>query len=152
MPVITTKVYARNRIGEFIAECEEAGRRTVHEMLEEGARVARASAPVGTKPDPRTIPLKDSIEVIQTSRTSGYFSSSARHAAPIEFGAAAHLIEGSPYLHFFWENEGRWFVPGLMGEVDIVNHPGNAAQPFMAPGLQAMALRYGSIAEHNYHG
>ena len=152
MPVITTKVYARNEIGRFISECEAAATRTVKDMLDAGADVARKEAPVGPKPDRRTVPLRDSIETHMTSRTSGYFSSNARHAGPIEFGAVPHVIPGNPYLHFFWESEGRWWVPGLLADQDLVNHPGNAAQPFMGPGFRAIVHSYGSIAARHYPG
>lgn len=146
MPVITTQVFARNNIGQFAARCREAAERTVHDMLELGAREARANAPVGHKPDPRTVPLVASIEVHQMTATSGTFSSNARHAAPIEFGAGPHDIPGD--VSFWWEREAKWWEPGE----NTINHPGNAAQPFMEPAARAVFGSYVRIAEYNFPG
>lgn len=149
---VSNRVVARNGIGQFIRDCEGAAEKTVRKSVQQGARLSRTLAPVGTKPDPRTIPLKDSIEWEVLSRTSGVWKATARHALPIEKGAVPHVIRGNPFLHFYWDNAGRWWVPGLFGPTDIVNHPGNAAQPYLRPAYEIIMGRIMSIAREEYPG
>ena len=134
----TNHVIARDRFGRFIRNVEQASGETVKELIEEGMNISRAMAPVGTKHDRRTVPLKDSLYMVMQSRTKGYWGSNARHALAIEHGARPHVIPGNPDLAFFWEAAGRNWIPasiyyGVPGMQDFVNHPGNDAQPFLAP-------------------
>lgn len=144
-------VASRNRLGQFIREVETAGALTAADMIDEGAKLSRALAPVGTKTDLRTIPLKESIYTQMRSRTSGFWGSSARHALPIEKGARPHFITGNPvFARFFWEEMGRFWIPGLFGEPDIVSHPGNEAQPFLKPALDIVMSKWRQIARRRY--
>src|SRR5689334_17961697 len=107
---VSGRVVARNSMGEFIRACESAATATVEEAIKEGANLSRAMAPKGGKPDPRTIPLAASIKSEMLSRTSGHWYATARHSLPQEFGAGAHDIPGE--VSFFWEREGRPWIPG----------------------------------------
>ena len=149
---VKAHVAARNNLGQFISDIERAGEATVRQMVEEGAKLSRAQAPVGVKHDRRTVPLKDSIFTQMHGRTNGSWFSVARHALAIEKGARAHLIVGDPFMKFFWEAAGRMWIPGLYGEPDIINHPGNEAQPFMEPALVQVMSRWRSIAGRFYPG
>jgi hypothetical protein len=143
-------VASRNNIGQFTRHVKRAGEGTVEEMVEEGARLSRAFAPTGVKHDRRTLPLKQSIITKMHGRTNGSWGSVARHALPIELGARPHLIIGDPFVKFFWEAAGRMWVPGLFGEPDIINHPGNDAQPFLRPALANVMKRWRTIAARYY--
>lgn len=142
---LTMTVNHRNRWGQFAAHYEHAGEQTVKDAIDEGARLSRSLAPVGTKPDPRTIPLRESIEPVMTSRTRGSWIAHARHAKPIEFGARPHPITAN--VRFWWESAGRMWIPGI----GWINHPGNSAQPFMRPAYQIIKRRMSEIAHRNYN-
>lgn len=146
-----TTVYARNGLGQFIAECEGAATATVSKLASDGAQMSRALAPVETGE------LKGSIGWVVLSRTSAAWYASAAHALPQEFGASAHIITGSPSLRFFWEREGRMWIPaadlyGQPGLVDVVHHPGNPAHPFLRPSYQAQMAKAISVADAMYPG
>jgi hypothetical protein len=143
---MSNRVVARNNLGRFIRECEQAAEATVRELVEDGAEMSRDLAPTGHKVDLRTIPLKQSITSKMVSRTSGYWQASARHALPIEFGAGPHEITGQ--VHFYWEYAGRWWKPGD----NMIQHPGNAAQPYLRPAYEAMAARAMAVAQEKYPG
>lgn len=143
LPLKMTVVH-RGRWGRFAAHYENAGTQTVHDAIEEGAKISRALAPVGTKPDPRTIPLKASIDTEMTSRNSGRWLSTARHAHAVEFGSRPHTI--SARVRFWWEAAGRWWIPGE----GFIHHPGNQAQPFMRPAYDVVKRRLSEIARKRY--
>lgn len=147
---IQNRVVVRNNFGQFIAACEAAGVKTVDTILEEGVEVARDLAPVGHKTDRRTTPLRESFFIEKLSGTSGVFGNFARHALSIEKGARPHPITGSPYLLFYWEEARRMWIPGLMGEPDVVMHPGNDAQPFLRPAYRIVMKRAMDIARRYY--
>lgn len=143
-------VVARNSIGRFIEACERAATETVKQLIEDGEQRSRDLAPVGSKDDPRTVTLQAGMFHEMLSRTQGRWGCAARHALPIEFGAAPHVIQGNPWLSFFWESEGRDWIPGLTGEPDIVNHPGNAAQPFLRPAFQEVKAEASAVMRAKY--
>lgn len=154
---VSNRVIARNGIGQFIADVEGAATRTVERTIQEGVEISRAMAPAGGKPDPRTLPLKASFFTHMLSRTSGVWGNTARHALPIEKGAVPHVIMGNPHLGFFWEAAGRNWIPaeryyGIPGLRDLVNHPGNAAQPYLRPAYEIVSRRMMSIARSEYPG
>lgn len=143
---VSGRVIARNNIGQFVRECEMAAQRTVEEAVERGANLSRAMAPIGPKPDPRTGKLKDSISSKMYGRTAGEWSCSARHALAIEKGAVRHDITG--WVNFFWENEGRAWEPGP----NTIDHPGNAAQPYLHPAYKIIMQQIMDIADRKYPG
>lgn len=143
---VSNRVIARNSFGRFIRECEAAGQKTVMEAVELGASLSRSLAPVGPKKDKRTVKLKDSISVKMLSSTSGVWVSSARHTLPIEKGATPHTISGD--VTFFWEKHDRMWNPGQ----NTINHPGNAAQPFLQPAYDIVSKQVIKIADKNYPG
>lgn len=152
---VTGRVIARNNIGRFIADCEQAAGESVNDLINEGADLSRAYAPVGHKVDLRTPTLKAAMFTHQLSRTQGVWGNSARHALPTEFGAGPHIITGSPSLAFFWEGEGRNWIPAAVyyhhpGLVDVINHPGNPAQPFLRPAFEAIKGRALAIMRRHY--
>lgn len=137
-------VVARNGIGQFVRDVEGAATSTVKDAIEEGADLSRTLAPVGKKPDGRTVKLKDSITTEMLSRTQGRWTSRARHTLAIEKGAAPHEITGD--VSFFWEKHWRMWEPGE----NMIQHPGNAAQPFLKPAYDAVSRRLMSIARRHY--
>lgn len=141
---VSNRVIARNSIGQFASECSDAAERTVRESIEKGAELSRAMAPVGTKADPRTTKLKDSISSQMLSRTSGEWKATARHALPIELSAGPHDITG--WVSFFWEKMGRDWSPGP----NTIHHPGNAAQPYLRPAYQIVMGRIMAVARREY--
>lgn len=154
---VSNRVIARNRIGEFIRDCEGAATKTVTKAARKGARLSRDFAPVGHKHDPRTIPLKDSIDWRLISRTAAEWYADARHALAQELSASPHVIAGNPDLAFYWEEAGRMFVPashyyGQPDLVTIVNHPGNPAQPYLRPAYEIVMGQIMAIAAAEYPG
>lgn len=152
MAAVSTQVTVRSSIGTFLRDLDGAATRTVKRVIEEGADLSRAMAPVGTKDDPRTIPLKDSISTEMLSATQGRWRSDARHSLHQEFGTGPHEIIGSPFFQFFWDAAGRWWVPGLTGEPDVILHPGHGAQPFLKPAYAAVQRRVVPIMQQEYPG
>jgi hypothetical protein len=142
-------VSARNSVGEFIKVIENAGHETIQELVEMGANESRRQAPVGDKHDRRTIPIKQSIFTQMTSRAQGMWGSSARHALYQEKGTRPHEIVSSKFK-FFWQNEGRMWIPGLFQDPDIINHPGHDAQPFLEPAFNMVMTRWRQIARKHY--
>lgn len=149
---VSNRVVVRNGFGQFISEIEAAGQATVDEILDQGVDISRHMAPVGHDNDPRTVPLRDGFFVQKLGRTSGVWGNFARHALPVEFGARPHLIVGRPTMKFYWESERRMWVPGLFGEPDIINHPGNDAQPYLRPAYRIVMQRAMQIARRFYPG
>lgn len=152
---MSNRVIARDSFGRFIREVEDAGNRAVQELIREGGELSQSMAPVGSKVDRRTMPLKDSIFTHMETRTRGYWGSVARHALPIEKGARPHIIMGSPRLRFFWEAQGRMWIPaatlyGIPGMRDLINHPGNPAQPFLRPAYDIIATRAAAKLREHY--
>lgn len=158
MDVATTaRVIARNNMGRFISECEQAAERTVERLIDDGVEISKELAPVGYKHDPRTVPLKAGFFSQMISRTSGMWGNFARHAMPIEFGAGPHLIKGNPSLGFWWMEEGRYWVPAAIfyktpGLQDVVHHPGNAAQPYLRPAYKEIMGKAMGVAAQEYPG
>lgn len=150
--VTTSQVHARNGIGQFIRECEQAATATVSELIHEGESMSKGMAPVGHKPDPRGTPIIASFFSHMLSRTSGVWGNFSPWALHQEFGTSAHAIIGNPYLSFFWDNAGRMWVPGLYGTPDVVMHPGHGAQPFLRPAYKAISARAMSVARSKYPG
>jgi hypothetical protein len=142
-------VSARNSLGQFTKLVEEAGHKTVEEMVEIGANESRRQAPVGGKHDRRTVPIKQSIFTQMFNRSSGMWGSSARHALYQEKGTRPHEIVSSKF-NFFWQNEGRMWIPGLFRDPDIINHPGHDAQPFLEPAFNMVMTRWRQIARKHY--
>lgn len=148
----SNRVIARNGLGRFIQDCEQAATETVKELVEEGAKLSRKLAPEGSDHDPRSIPLKQSIWPRMISATSGVWESFSRHAMFVEEDTAPHTIMGSPFFQFYWDNAGRMWIPGLFGEPDVVNHPGTTAQPFLRPAYESIMARAMSVAKSKYPG
>lgn len=147
---VSTQVSFRNNMGVFIADCENAARETITDLVTEGAALSKSLAPKGHKPDPRTQTISASIEPVVISRTSGLWRATARHAMAQERGASAHTITGRPWLGFYWEAEGRDWEPGLMGKPDRVSHPGNPAHPYLKPAYEVIFRRAIRTADQYY--
>lgn len=140
---VTPRVIARNRLGQFIRECEQAADATVADAVKQGEELSRALAPVGHKPDPRTVTLKAGM-FSRSAGTTGYWGCRARHALVIEFGGAPHEITG--WVKFFWEREGRMWAPGR----NMIHHPGTPAHPYLRPAFAAIMNRSLGIAKKYY--
>ncbi len=149
---VTGRLAARNNMGQFIAACEKAATATVEDAIDRGEKLSKNFAPTGHKVDRRTVTLEAGMFKEMLSSTQGRWGNFARHALPIELGAGAHAIMGNPFLHFYWDAAGRWWVPGLHGSPDVVQHPGNAAQPYLKPAFDIIKGELASIAAQNYPG
>lgn len=149
---VSNRVIARNSIGRFIRDCEQAAERTAEKLVETGAKLSREYAPVGSKPDPRSIPISQSIVSKMLSRTAGVWQALSAHALHQEFGTSPHTMYGNPYFSFFWEEEGRMWEPGLFRERDIINHPGNPPQPFLRPAYEEVMGMATTVADAEYPG
>lgn len=141
---LTMTVTHRNRWGQFAAHYEHAGEQAVKDAIDEGARISRSMAPVGTKHDPRTIPLRESIDPVMDTRTRGGWVARARHARVVEFGSRPHPI--TAMVRFFWESAGRMWTPGE----GWINHPGTQPQPYMRPAFEIIKRKMSDIARRNY--
>lgn len=142
----TSHVIARDSFGRFRRNIEQAAGETVRELVEEGMNISREMAPVGHKHDRRTTPLRDSMFMVMESSTKGYWGNFARHALAVEHGSRPHIIPGNPNLGFWWEKQGRMWIPaetfyGVPGMQDFVNHPGADAQPFLKPAYDVIRDR-----------
>lgn len=148
---VSTRVYARSSLGRFIADCEGAGTATVRELVSDGADLSRDLSPKETGE------LAASIGWVMLSATSGQWYATARHALPQEFGASAHIIRGNPSLSFFWEKEGRMWIPAEAfynepGRVDEVHHPGNPPHPYLRPAYATIMATAIQVADRHYPG
>lgn len=148
---VSTHFILRNNMGQFIAECKEGARATAQELVEEGYELAHGFAPE------RDGVLKASMGWVMLSATSGVWFARAAHALPQEFGGAPHVIQGNPSLSFYWENEGRWWIPAeayyhMPGLVDMINHPGNPAQPYLRPAYRIVMAKCLAVADKHYPG
>jgi len=148
---VATRVFARSELGRFIAACKGGETAAVEELVSDGAELSRGLAPKDTGE------LAASIGWVMLSATSGTWYATARHALPQEFGGAPHVIMGDPTLHFYWEEEGRMWVPasefyGQAGLVDIINHPGNPAQPYLRPAYHAIMAKSLSVLDRHMPG
>ena len=150
-------VQGRNEFGRFITECEAAATRTVEKAVEQGAELSRTFAPIGHKPDPRTIPLSESITTVMFNAREGAWGSAARHALPQETGASSHPITG--FLGFYWEERGKSFVwddpkydNWTEEEGATIEHPGNDPQPFLYPAYRIITQKLPGIAAREYPG
>lgn len=153
--VISPRLILRNDLGRFISEVEAGSQRLTSKLVERGAQLSRALAPVGHKHDRRTIPLRDSIGHEMHGRTAGSWFATARHAMAQEKGGRSHIITGDPHLSFYWEAAGRRWIPAdefyhQPGLVDVVNHPGNPAQPYLRPSYEIVMREAMGIAEAVY--
>ena len=154
---ISTRVQLKNDMGRYVADCSAAAGQTIAEAILEGAALSRSLAPVGSKDDLRSIPLAQSIDAVQESRTKGFWGASARHALFVEKGTGPHDIPSR--VSFFWEAAGRpWMWPetyerrtGYPG-ADPINHPGADAQPYLEPAYQAIRRRLLKIMKKHYPG
>lgn len=152
---ISPRLILRNDLGRFIREVEVAGETLASKLVERGASLSRAMAPVGHKHDRRTIPLRDSIGHEMYSRTAGSWFATARHAMAQEKGGRPHIITGDPHLSFYWEAARRRWIPAdefyhQPGLVDVVNHPGNPAQPYLRPAYEIVLREAMTVAREVY--
>jgi len=148
---VATRVYARSSLGQFIAACKGGETAAVRELVSDGAELSRGLAPKDTGE------LAASIGWVMLSATSGTWYASARHALPQEFGGAPHVIQGNPGLRFFWEEAGRMWIPasefyGIPGLVDVVNHPGNPAQPYLRPAYHTIMAKSLEVLDRHMPG
>lgn len=144
---VSGRVIARNSLGRFIADCEQAGHDTVEKSIKRGATMSRRMAPR------KTGALAGSIESHMLSRTSGAWAAHAHYAMWQEEGTAPRQMIGNPYFHFFWENQGRWWQPGFFTDgPDVINHPGNPPSPFLRPAYEAVMAQVMAIARAEYPG
>jgi hypothetical protein len=149
--VYSNTVVARNGLGQFIRDCEQAAGATVRDFVEEGASVAATMAPR------RSGQLASSIKPFMLTATSGVWGSNVKYAAAQEFGAGPHDI--SAHVKFFWDKAGRmWMYPETYERVtgfpgaDPIHHPGNPATHFMKHSWEVMKPRFTALAKKHYPG
>lgn len=132
MTTVSARVVVRNDIGRFIADIEGAAPKVIADVLDAGISASQNATPV------RTGHLRGSFFKIIESRTRGFYANSAKYAYYQDQGAGPHAMIGSPFFRFYWEREGRMWIPGLFGEPDVIAHPGNPATHFMDAGWPAV--------------
>jgi hypothetical protein len=134
----------RDSSGRFTAHVENAVREALLEAAERGAQRSRELAPSGPpQPWKHQEKLEDSIDVFDHGSSAGW-GSSAPHAGAIEFGAAPHGIDGDPLLGWFWGKR-----DGKMVKAKHVEHPGNAAHPFLRPAFEEIKHELIDIIRRN---
>lgn len=146
---ISPHVTVRDQFGRFYRDIEDAGRRTVERLVEEGADASRALAPV------RTGALKASIKPYMVSRTQGFWGSGLKYALPQETGSRPHDLPA--HVTFYWEKAGRmWMYPEVYQAVtgfpgaDPIKHPGNPAVHYLLHGYERTWPRVYSIMREEY--
>ena len=148
---VSNRVIARNGLGQFIRECEQAAGETVLDVARQGVAASRALAPV------RTGALASSIQPFLLTRTQAVWGSNLKYALPQETGARAHDLPAN--VSFWWEREGRMWMPpevylrrtGHAG-ADPIKHPGNPGTHFLRDGFDSVWGRVMSIARKHYPG
>lgn len=136
---MSTRVQARNRMGQFAAECAAAAVLSAQQIAELGANVARAEAPV------KTGRLVGSIRAVPKGKTA-YWSVNTPYAMFQEKGTGARKLPGN--VTFFWENAGRFWKPGR----NMINHPGNPGIHYMEYSYEAASAAAMTIVRANYPG
>lgn len=152
---VSNQVIYRSNKGQFLANINGGATRTVQRTIDRGVELSKGYAPIGRKPDERTVPLHAGFFTKMLSSTAGVWGNFARHALPIELGAGPHQIPGNPALRFYWEAMGRMWIPAEIfyqqpGLPDLVNHPGNAAQPFLRPAYEDIRHEVMAIARQEF--
>jgi hypothetical protein len=138
-------IYLKWRNKNHWIKLPEEARLAAFQVAEETAEVMTAAAPRGNnkspkmrRPSPNRKPgrLKSNIKAFKTE-TGGMVDwnnkHTANHWAAIEFGATPHPITGPNGISF------RGHIPPgpRKGNINVpmVNHPGNAAQPYIRPSV-----------------
>jgi len=148
---VSTRVVARNNIGQFIRDCEQAAGETVLDVAKQGVAASQALAPK------RTGALAASIQPFLITRTQAVWGSALKYALPQETGARPHPLPAN--VSFWWEREGRpWMAPetylrvtGFPG-ADPISHPGNPATHYLRDGFDAIKHRITDIMRKHYPG
>lgn len=131
------------QVARFVSDCEHSGEQMMERLSEIGADLSRTYAPAGKKDDPRTRHLKDSITASHTA-TTAHWEAKARHSVVIEEGGEESLISGR--VNFFWEKEGRDWVPGD----NIIHHPPTLAKPYLRPAYNDVMQLWQEVARIYY--
>lgn len=121
---VSNQVIARDDLGRFIADIENAAPRLIQASLDAGKDAAIAETPVNTGR------LAGSFFTRLVSRTVGYLGNPTPYARWQDEGGDAH--EQRANVSFFWEEQGRMWEPGRPPQV--IHHPGNPAHHFMRAG------------------
>lgn len=140
---VITKITTRDEFGRFTAMASRAGEAMLEEMARDGAELSRELAPVGHKPDPRSVSVRDGIRYFTTHDTASW-TSVARHAMAVELGSKRHPQSGN--VGFFWEREGRRWGPGD----NIIDHPATAAKPYLRPAWEIIMDRWDEYARKHF--
>jgi len=130
----------RDNAGRFASLLEKAASETVAEIVANAEAVAKAQTPR------RSGKLYRSIRGVVLSSHSGAVAAGTDYALYQEKGTFPHLMPGN--VSFFWEREGRMWVPGS----NAIVHPGNLGKHFMVAALHYMKARYAAIAAKHYPG
>lgn len=142
---VSNEVILRDGWGKFIRECEDAGKQTVKDTVDQGYALSMAMAPSSGVPDPRSVSIKQGMYK-EASGTRGRWGTTARHGLAVERGARRHPQPGN--VSFFWEKEGREWQPGD----NMIDHPATRAQPYLKPAYQTVMKRVMGIMRKNYPG
>lgn len=153
MPTITAtsrSVMQKDSFGLFLRELDEAGTRTLRDMVQDGAKLAKRLAPKGKKRDPRYgVRLGESIVPIMYSDREGAWGSDLPYAMVRERGGGGWPITGP--LNFYWDREGRWFHT-RPGYTSTVQHPPTAGTHYFEESYQAIMARWMEYARRHYPG
>lgn len=114
----------RDHLGRYLASIPEKARRSIEAAAKKGSHVARARA------TSKTGAMRATIHPIMFNDFAGGITVGTDHWKFQEEGTAPHPITGE--VHFWWENEGRPWMPGS----NTISHPGNPAVHFMLAGYE----------------
>lgn len=151
---VTNRVTVQDRFGQFLAQVEDADRRSVEEAAKVGAAAARARAPRSMVPRHG----RHMADTIHAGSATGGFSDrvigsvsaeiivGTEHWRFTETGTRPHEITGN--VSFFWEKEGRRWNPGS----NTIRHPGSIGVHFMQAGFDAAWEELPKAMKRNYAG
>lgn len=122
----TTHLQYRDETGRFRAVLDRAAVNTARDLTNKGVELAKRNARRFRK----TGELEAGIEPVHMGK-KGRVDSTAPHAHPIEAGAVPHAIPRGD---------------------SIIMHPGNEAQPYLAPVGEQLAPFAPGILAKNYPG
>lgn len=124
--VVRQRIQYRDKFGRFAAILDAAAEATARELTDRAVEFAKQNASRFRKSGE----LEAGIGPRYAGKV-GYVESTAPHAHPIEAGAVAHAIPR---------------------DGNIIMHPGNAPQPYLAPVEKQLAVVAPGIVAKNYPG
>lgn len=131
-------VLARDSLGLFFREIDDAVYKTLLETTEGARDVARGMVPK------KTSALFNSIHAVEIEPHHWGVTAGTDHWRYVDRGTRAHDITGN--VSFFWEKKGRWWSRGT----NTIKHPGAPAVHFMAAAREYTRREFMNAAKRNF--